>query len=43
MKKDIPYFAEYTDSEGITHDAVHFYNRLTGFVTMMKDHQFDKA
>ena len=43
MKKEIPYFVEYTDSEGITHYAVHFYNRLTGFVTMMKDHQFDKA
>ena len=43
MKKEIPYFVEYTDSEGITHYAVHFYNRLTGFVTTLQDYRFDKA
>lgn len=43
MKTEIPYYVEYIDSEGIAHYAVHFYNRVSGHVTMMKDHLFDKA
>ena len=38
MKKEIAYYVTFTDMNGHEHFAVHFYNRLSGFVTSMKDH-----
>lgn len=43
MKKEIPYYVEYVDSNGIRHYAVHFYNCISGIVTMMKDYIFKVA
>lgn len=43
MKTEIPYYTKYCDSDGVTHYAVHFYNRITGFVTMLKDYVFELA
>lgn len=43
MKTQIPYYVQYIAADGITHYAVHYWNRLTGFVTAMRDHVFKEA
>ena len=40
MNIEIPYYATFTDVNGHEHYAVHKWNRLTGFVTSMRDIMF---
>ena len=40
MNIDIPYYTTFTDVNGHEHYAVHKWNRLTGFVTSMRDIMF---
>ena len=42
FKRKIPYLAKFNDSEGHEHFAIHFYDRITGFVDMMRDVKFDE-
>lgn len=37
MKTEVKYYVTYIDSNGHEHYAVHKWNRLTGFVTAMRD------
>lgn len=39
MSKEISYYVEYRDATGHEHYAVQKYNRLSGEVTLMKDHK----
>jgi len=41
MGRKLAYLAEYIDQNGIHHTAVHFYDRMTGIVDMMRDVKFD--
>lgn len=41
MGQKLAYLAEYTDANGVHHTAVHFYDRVTGMVWMMRDVKFD--
>lgn len=41
MGRKLAYLAEYTGTDGLHHTAVHFYDRNTGIVDMMRDVKFD--
>lgn len=41
MSRKVRFLAKFTDSKGIGHVAIHSYDRLTGFVDMMKDFKFE--
>lgn len=42
MRTEIPYYVEFNSKDGHKHYAVHFYNTVTRFVTMLSDLVFSK-
>lgn len=41
MSRKVKFLAEFTDSNGVKHTAIHTYDNLTGIVDMMRDHKFE--
>ena len=39
--RKVKFLAKFTDSKGVWHTAIHSYDRVTGFVDMMKDYKFE--
>ena len=39
--RKVKFLAKFTDSKGVGHTAIHSYDRVTGFVDMMKDYKFE--